>query len=118
MADSNVVAITIDGKLKAKHYDAFIPMLESAIERHGKIRILLELYDFQGWSAGALWDDVKFDVNHFRDIERVAIVGDSAWERGMALICKPFTAAEVRYFDHDDSNEAYAWIQEGTPSSN
>jgi hypothetical protein len=29
----------------------------------------------------------------------------------MAAFCKPFTAAEVRYFDHADLEEARAWIK-------
>jgi len=33
--------------------------------------------DFQGWDAGALLEDVKFDVKHFSDIEWLAFVGDN-----------------------------------------
>lgn len=39
------------------------------------------------------------DVKHFNDIERLAIVGDSKGEKGMAIFCKPFTTATVRHFD-------------------
>jgi hypothetical protein len=45
-------------------------------------------------------------------IERVALVGDRKWEAGMAVFCKPFTTAKVRYFDAAKSNEAMAWINE------
>jgi len=27
---------------------------------------------FHGWDAGALWEDIKFDIKHFGDIERLA----------------------------------------------
>ncbi len=33
-------------------------MTERLIGEHGKIRILLEMHDFHGWEAGALWEDV------------------------------------------------------------
>lgn len=58
----------------------------------------------------ALWEDVKFDVKHFNDIERLAIVGESAWEKWMAAFCKPFTTAKIRYFPAEQLAEARAWI--------
>ena len=55
----------------------------------------------------------KFDVKHFSDIERLAMVGDSKWESGMAKFCKPFTTAKVKYFDEAKLTEAETWISEG-----
>jgi hypothetical protein len=43
-----------------------------------------------------LWEDIKFSVKHFADIERLAMVGDKKWQRGMAAFCKPFTKATIR----------------------
>ena len=34
-----------------------------------------------GWDAGALWEDIKFDIKHFADIERLAMVGEKKWHR-------------------------------------
>ena len=45
--------------------------------------------------------------------ERLALVGESRWEHGMAVFCKPFTTAAVRYFDQSKADEASAWIHEG-----
>jgi phosphoketolase len=44
---------------------------------------LFELTGFHGWEAGALWDEIKLDIRHFADIERLAVVGDKKWEHGM-----------------------------------
>ena len=110
--NSNIVAIKISGKLEKEDYDIFVPELEDAIKRHGKIRLLLELEDFHGWTTGALWEDTKFDVRHFNDIERLAILGDKAWEKGMAVFCKAFTTADIRYYDLSQREDAEAWIVE------
>jgi hypothetical protein len=29
---------------------------------------------FHGWEAGALWEDIKFDLKHYADIERLAMI--------------------------------------------
>ena len=50
---------------------------------------------FYGWKAGALWEDVKFDVTHFSAIERLAIVGDKQWEKSMAVFCRPASVKSV-----------------------
>lgn len=111
---ANLFEIHITGKLLAEDYDAFGPSLETFIRNHGKVRMLLVLKDFHGWSAGALWEDIKFDLKHFNDLERLAIVGDSKWEKGMALFCKPFTTAKVKFFDDSQESEARAWLHGST----
>jgi hypothetical protein len=109
-ATDQYVEVTLSGKLTKEDYGRFVPVIEDAILRHGKIRLLVALRDFHGWSAGALWEDIKFDWKHFRDIELLAIVGDNRWEAGMAVFCKPFTLATVKYFDLAKMDEARLWI--------
>jgi hypothetical protein len=108
-----ILEIELKGKLTTADYESFVPEIER-ITGKGKIRMLVELVDFHGWSAGALWEDTKFAVRHFSDIERLAIVGDKSWEKGMALFCKPFTRAIIRYFDISELEKARDWIFEKT----
>ncbi len=108
----NVLEIQVTGKLDKEAYDLFLPSVESQIEACGKIRILFSMHDFHGWDAGAMWQDIKFDAKHFNDIERLAIVGDTKWEHGMAIFCKPFTTAKIRYFDQSDIEAVRQWLSE------
>ncbi len=111
-SSSNVVRVSVSQKLTSEDYELFVPEIEQLIKEHGKIRVLFEMRDFHGWTAGALWQDIKFDLKHFRDIERIAMIGDKAWERGMATFCRPFTSAKIRYFDREQADEAQKWIEE------
>lgn len=106
-----VVEVHATGKLTTEDYERFVPEIERLVKQHGKIRLLFAMHDFHGWSAGALWQDLKFDLKHFSDIERLAIVGEKKWEKGMATFCKPFTTAEIRYFDQAEADQARAWIE-------
>ena len=85
---------------------------ERLVRQHGKLRVLFDMTGFNGWEAGALWEDTKFAANHFADIERIAMVGETTWQHGMAMFCKPFTRATVRYFDHARAAEARTWLDE------
>ena len=42
---------------------------ERQVNEHGKISLLVFLEDFRGWKPSALWEHIKFDVDHFNDIE-------------------------------------------------
>jgi hypothetical protein len=108
-----VLIIGLSGKLTREDYERFVPEVERLIGRQGKVRMLVKFHDFQGWSVGALWSDIKFDLKHFADVERLAFVGDKRWEAGMALFCRPLTRAKVRFFDRSKADEALDWIREG-----
>jgi len=115
-AGGKVLAVTLSGKLQREDYEKFVPEVERLVRQHGKLRVLVRMHEFHGWSMGALWEDLKFDWKHFGDIERLALVGDSKWEAGMAAFCKPFTKATVRYFDEKQADEAARWVAEGLPA--
>lgn len=110
--DGPVLLVKATGKLTKDFYERLAPVVDEQIQQHGKIRVLFEMHDFHGWHAGALWEDIKFDWKHWSDIERLAIVGESKWEEGMAKFCKPFTKADIKYFDHAKRDEALEWIKQ------
>lgn len=111
-SDSMILNVRVSGKLTKDDYVTLAPQLEKYVEQHGRLRVLLQTDDFHGWEATALWEDIKFSVRHFNDIERLAMVGEKKWEKGMAMFCKPFTTASIRYFDHDQLEEARSWVAE------
>jgi hypothetical protein len=108
----NILVVRVSGKLARKDYRQFIPEFERLLRDHGRIRVLLEMVDFHGWQPGALWEDVKLDLHHFGHLERLAMVGERAWEKAMSVFCKAFTTAEIRYFDRSRIAEARAWLEE------
>jgi hypothetical protein len=112
-ADGKLLVVRISGKLTKEDYEHWVPELERLVRQHGKVRLLVQMHDFHGWTMGALWEDIKFDWKHFGDIERLALVGDRKWEAGMAVFCKPFTRAKIQYFDQSQFDEAVNWINEG-----
>ncbi len=111
-AVGTIVVLKIKEKLDKKDYDLFVPMVERQIASAAPVRLLIELHDFKGWTAGALWEDTKFAARHFSDIDRLAVVGDARWQQGVAVFFKPFTRAQVRYFDMQASEAARQWIHE------
>jgi hypothetical protein len=110
-AGGKYLTVNLSGKLTAQDYEHFGAEIDRLIKQHGKLRVLCTMHDFHGWTAGALWEDIKFDFKHFNDLEKLALVGETRWQEGMALFCKPFTTAKIRYFDHTKAAEAKAWLE-------
>lgn len=107
-----VLVIHVSGKLDKADYERFVPVAERLIRQHGKLRMLFDMVGFHGWGAGAAWEDFKFGVEHFTDIDRLAMVGETAWQHEIATFSKPFTKATVRFFDRANAAEARTWLNE------
>ena len=109
---AHTIGFKVTGKLHDEDYKKFVPLVDEAIAKHGKVRFLAEFHEFSGWDLQALWADIKFSTTHCTKIERIALVGDKTWEKWMAAVCKPFTLAKVRYFDIGELGAAKAWLAE------
>lgn len=110
--DGKELEIRVSGRIVKEDYETFVPLIDRLVAQHGKIRMLMEMHDFHGWTLGAAWEDTKFAMHHFHDIERLAIVGETKWQEAMAIFCKPFTKAEVRFFDSSTAEQARTWLGE------
>ena len=105
-----LLAVHVSGTLVKEDYEHFVPEFERLVQQVGKLRVLFDMTDFHGWETAALWEDAKFAIKHFADIERIAMVGEKKWQHGMATFCKPFTKATIQYFDDADAAEARKWL--------
>ncbi len=105
-----ILVVHVSGKLVKADYEHFVPEFDRLVRSHGKIRVLFDMVAFHGWEVSAAWADLKLGIEHFSDIERIALVGEKQWQHGMATFCRPFTKAVVRYFDHADAAAARQWL--------
>ena len=114
--EQNIIEVELSGKISKEDYERLAPELERLIQRYGKIRVLVIMRDFHGWRMGALWQDIKVDLQHFKHFERIAFVGEKKWQEWMSNICLPFITGEIRYFRRDRLNEAREWLQRNDKS--
>jgi len=111
-----VLVVRVSGKLTKSDYEELVPETQRLVQKYGKIRLLFDMHNFHGWEVSAAWEDMKFGLTHFTDIERVAMVGEKAWEHGISVFWRPFTTAKLRYFDRSQADEARKWISADLPA--
>ncbi|MDX1406117.1 MAG: STAS/SEC14 domain-containing protein [Woeseiaceae bacterium] len=98
------------GTLEKRDYELFRPYAEATIDEHGELDLLVHIPDKPRFTPAALWEDLKFDVAHFSDVGRVAFVSKDSSKEWLATISKPFTKAEVRFFEVHKIDAARAWV--------
>ena len=104
--------LNVSGKLEEQDYRIFRPLAEERIREHGSVSLLVHVTDFKGWTPAGMWEDLKFDVSHYSDVSRLALVGDDSSTAWMARLARPFTRAEVEHFPEARLDEARSWIQQ------
>jgi hypothetical protein len=109
---AHTVGFKMSGKLHDADYKKFVPLVDAEIAKEGKVNILAQFHDFQGWDVKALWDDIKFSTTHCTKIKKIALAGEKSWEKWMATVCKPFTMAKIKYFNVSEIEAAKKWLAE------
>jgi len=104
-----VIGFEAAGKLHAEEYrDVLLPAIERAAGA-GAIRIVLVIRSFDGMTGGALWQDLKMGVGHFRAWRRIALVTDIGWLTQVSGLFGWMTPGELRDFPLAERAEAVAW---------
>ncbi len=104
------VEFTLRGKLTHEDYETFVPFIESAIKDlpPNRLKILIDMKDFEGWSLEAAWDDFKFGLEIREDIEKMAVVGDKKWEELFTKMVGWLISGKAKFFR--DKEEARRWL--------
>ena len=106
----NLVKLRASGQLTKQDYDRVIPMLETHINKFGKLRLYCEVENLEMPSMSAIWQDVKFDVKHYNDFTHVAVIGEPEWLAAITKLAAPMVPAEVRVFKRDEKDAALLWL--------
>lgn len=109
---ANTVTIRLIGKLEPQAYRGVEAELDGWIDGRNRIRLLMDLREFDGWQGlGAMGEHLAIVRDHRRLPERVAIVGDSMLQKVAARIMTRFLRAEVRYFESTAIEQAGTWVR-------
>lgn len=99
------------GMLNRHDYERLEPQFESIASSYAKMRVLLHLDGFRGFSPSGLLEDLKITRKLRKSVERVAIVGHGALQKMAVKVFSPFVSAEVKFFDEAKLNQARRWLE-------
>jgi hypothetical protein len=108
--NAQAVEIELKGRLSTEEFDAVAKRLEAFITRHGKVRVLEIVEDFEGMDATAFWHDLKFSLRHLKDFSRCAIVANPDMHHLWSSLVAPFMSCEVEHFAPGEEAAARDWL--------
>ncbi len=111
----NVVGITASGHVSASDYEAvLVPAVESRLKQFAKLRLLYRLGpEFKSFTAGAMWDDLKLGVAHWKAWERIAVVTDVDWVANLTRFFSFAMPCPIRVFPNSAIAQATDWLTTG-----
>lgn len=102
------------GRVTSAEYRAIkTPRIEAAFALNRELRVLwLMGADFRSFAPGAVWQDVTLGLCHWRRWERIALVTDTPWLRGLAHSLGFLIPGRFRLFHLRELQPARHWISE------
>lgn len=112
----DVIGVAAHGKVSKSDYEETLtPLLKEAHDAGRKVRFLYQLGpDFKGYSAGAVWDDLRVGMRYLRLFDRCAVVSDAAWLKRSTHVASFIMPCPVRVFANDHVQDAVAWLESPT----
>jgi len=110
-AADNLVKVKVPKHLVSGDFKAIEPTVDRLIQEHGKIRLLLDAREFDGWqNVDAAKEHFRFVKTHQHNIERAALIAGHQWQHWVGAIAETFLEPAVHVFDDPDA--ALAWVKQ------
>jgi hypothetical protein len=107
----NVLALRAVGTVDRSDYENVLePAVDAMLATHGEMRFVYVIGDeFEKYSAGADWEDMKFGFTHLSKWKKCAIVTDKDWIRHGIRLFRWMMPGELEVFDPADVQAAIDW---------
>jgi hypothetical protein len=108
--NAQAVEIVLKGRVSTEEFDSVASKLEAFIQRHGQVRVLEIIKDFEGMDAVAFWHDIKFSLRHLNDFSRMAVVCNPDTHHLWSSLVAPFMSCTVEHFIPGQEEPAHDWL--------
>lgn len=111
-SSGKVVGYKIVGKLAPSDYGKLEPEVKALVKKEGSIRLLFDMAGYKGETAQGWIADYKFGREFHDKVEKMAVVGDTTWEKWLTQLTKVVCATYARFLQSADISKAWAWLRE------
>lgn len=111
--EKNTVATRMVGEISRKDVDQAAREIDRLRAEEGKVNMYIELDNFQGYdSMEAFFEDFKESLKHFDDFNKIALISQDEWLKGVASITKNLLPqTDARYYRFEERPQALRWLK-------
>jgi len=110
LGDQRLLGLAIIGSMTVADYDRINTLIEEQAAKYGQARIMLEVVSTK-FSGQALLEDIKSGIKNYKNIERLAIIGDQGWLKTTVKLGDLLTPGlELAAFSTTERKRAVSWL--------
>lgn len=107
--DESILEVKIDGKVTKQDIEKFETHYKEAKNDNEKVSLLLEVENIN-YSLDGLTEDMKFDMKHWNDFDKIAVVSDKKSIELGSKLPKVLPSLDVEHFSFSEKNQAMNWL--------
>ena len=111
----SVLGFVITGKVSLDEEKEWIDKFDNAIEKYGKISVLVVLEEKASWGIKAGIADLKWIMTHMKKLNKLAVVSESHVWKWLVALDSPFAkmvGIGEKHFELSKIEDAWSWINE------
>ena len=105
----------VTGKVSLEEEKEWIERVQSVVDEHGKVSVLVILDEKAGWGVKAGIEDLKWFMTHMKQINKIAVVSESSVWKWLVSLDGPFAkmvGIGEKHFELSKIKDAWSWIKE------
>ncbi len=107
--DSETVQLNLVGEITGEDYKKIRPKLEKLFSITGRKKFLFNMNQASSFTLGAVLQDIKFDLQHFKFIGTTAVVSTKKMAERLTKIVDAIYPVKIERFD--DVGSAFQWLK-------
>lgn len=108
--EKDLLKVHIYSDMTLDDFQEFEDAVTDELKRYDHVNLLLDLTSMTGFSVDVALEELRFNKQHARDYERIAVVTENQWIVWVSWLATAFVSAEVKQFD--DVESAQIWLSE------
>lgn len=108
--EGRVLGYAVKDQITEKDLQLIDNDIDAAVDRHGKIRVLVNYEDLSGVDLDIIDDDLRL-MRYMDDIERFAVVSDNRLYSWVTSASDVVTDTDIRHFEPGEEKLAWEWLK-------
>jgi hypothetical protein len=110
---ANALRIVLSQNLTEADFRLLSPQVDAMIDRAGRIRLLIDASQFDGWESFMAFElHSGFVKTHQMFVDRLAVIAGHGWQRWLVDTMRMFLHRDAKVFDPGQEGEAVRWIED------
>ncbi|MGB7326000.1 MAG: STAS/SEC14 domain-containing protein [Rubripirellula sp.] len=110
----NLLAFEYRGHVRSEDLDVALGPLKERMDRNDHIDLFVRMDHFSGFDPAIVFKSslLSMKMAALKKLRRYAIVGAGDWIGGIVKMFDPLVGIEMKTFDLDQEEQAWAWVNQ------